>query len=116
MILNSLKNELKKFTRFATSPVKNLKASDLASSLKKLLNVVIMFPGDKEPSAIIKEIREYVEDTFNKTVLKKYYKPGENSKLAWKRSGFVGFILRELYIYLTKYFLEYPIPKFMPEW
>lgn len=117
MILNSLKNELKKFTRFATSPVKNLKASDFAKALDKLSGEIrVQLYETRKPTEIIEGIQKKVKNVFTTTVLKKYYKPDENSKLTWKRSGFVGFILRELYIYLTECFLKYPIPQFMPEW
>ena len=117
MILNSLKKELKKFTRFATSPIKNLKASDLAKALGELSGEIsIQYYDEREPNKIIEEIREKVKKVFTTTVLKKYYKPGNDKKTAWKRSGLVGLILRELYVYLTKDFLNYPVPKLMPDW
>ncbi|MBQ6143674.1 MAG: hypothetical protein IJI84_04250 [Clostridia bacterium] len=106
-ILKDLTKKLKKFTQAATAKFKEPKSTELESALQKIIveinNFNLIKVVDEENT---KKFTEKIKSIFKSTCLRKYYKPGENDKVTYKRSGLTGIIFRELYIYLTKDFRQ----------
>lgn len=106
-ILKNLTNKLKKFTQDATAKFKEPKSTELESALQKIIIAINNFNSiDVVTEQDIKEFREKIKSIYKSTCLRKYYNPGENDKLTYKRSGLAGIIFQELYIYLTENFRQ----------
>lgn len=105
--LKDLTKKLKNFTQAATAKFKEPKSTELVSALQKIIIAINNFNSiDVVTEQDIKEFREKIKSIYKSTCLRKYYNPGENDKLTYKRSGLAGIIFRELYIYLTENFRQ----------
>lgn len=105
-ILKDLTKKLKKFTQAATAKFKEPKSTELENALQEIIVAINNFNSKVVDEENTKKFTEKIKSIFKSTCLRKYYKPGENDKVTYKRSGLTGIIFRELYIYLTKDFRQ----------
>lgn len=112
-ILKGLEKKLKKFTRLTTIKFKAPRAHEIKKALEEISNSIKIYLHSEVTE---KDFKEWVERIFKSTALRKYYKPGENDKQSYRRSGLAGLIFQDLYDYLTTGFINNDPNTKEPDW
>jgi len=109
---NGLVNKLKKFTRFTSAKFKAPKAIKVKNELDKLATFIKQFNDETDKNLFKSKVSQIFKSP---TAISNYYKPGENEKDVYQKSGLAGIIFQELYTYLTTGFTDNNT-KNMPGW